>query len=80
MLRSLCIQPAIEKTRYKTEVGGFTFEVDEFHGENSGLVVAEVELDDQRQEFPRPDWLGVEVTDDPRYTNANLVRHPYRSW
>lgn len=80
MLRSICIQPIIEKTRYTTVVGGSTFEVDEFDGDNAGLTVAEVELDNQRQQFSQPDWLGAEVTQDPRYTNANLVRRPYRSW
>jgi len=80
MLRTICIQPIIEKTRYKTEVGGFVFEVDEFDGENAGLVVAEIELDSEQQDFPRPDWLGADVTEDTRYTNASLIRRPYRSW
>lgn len=80
MLQSICIHPIIEKTRYTTVVGGSTFEVDEFDGDNAGLTVAEVELDDQRQPFTQPDWLGAEVTQDPRYTNANLVQRPYRSW
>lgn len=80
MLQSICIQPIIEKTRYTTVVSGSTFEVDEFDGDNAGLAVAEIELKDQQQQFTQPDWLGAEVTEDPRYTNANLVQRPYRSW
>jgi adenylate cyclase len=80
MLNSICVQPIIEKTRYTIVVGQSTFEVDEFDGDNAGLTIAEVELDDQEQQFGEPDWLGAEVTQDPRYANANLVRRPYRSW
>jgi adenylate cyclase len=54
--------------------------VDEFLGENTGLVVAELELDDEAESFARPPWLGAEVTDDPRYLNTNLARQPWRSW
>jgi len=57
-----------------------TWEVDEFFGENQGLVIAEVELESERQPIPWPSWVGDEVTDDDRYFNANLVRHPYRQW
>jgi adenylate cyclase len=60
--------------------GGFEWEVDEFHGDNSGLVVAELELDFVGQSFPRPDWIGAEVTPLARYYNVNLVGHPYRAW
>ena len=80
MLRALCIRPAIEKTRYTVPVGPFIFEVDEFAGDNAGLTVAEIELTAHDQEFTRPEWLGMEVTDDPRYSNASLVQRPYRSW
>jgi adenylate cyclase len=76
----LCIQPLIEKIRYEVAQDGFIWEIDEFLGENAGLVVAEIELEDEAQEFPKPDWLGREVSGDFRYQNANLVRHPYRMW
>lgn len=76
----LCEQPIIEKTRYVVEMGGLRWEVDEFTGANRGLVVAEVELDDPDQSIELPDWIGTEVTDDPRYYNANLIDHPYSAW
>ena len=80
MLNSVCVRPIIEKTRYTIVVGQSTFEVDEFDGDNAGLTIAEIELDDLDQQFGEPDWLGAEVTQDPRYANANLVRRPYRDW
>ena len=80
MLDELCQKPLIEKIRYEVQMGRFTWEVDEFLGENAGLVVAEIELDDEKQGFPRPDWVGKEVTDDARYLNANLVKNPYSKW
>ena len=80
MLDHLCRKPLIEKTRYKVYYEGFTWEVDEFYGDNEGLVVAEIELESEEQVFPKPEWLGEEVTSDPRYYNANLVKHPYREW
>jgi adenylate cyclase len=80
ILDELCQKPLIEKTRYEVHVGRFKWEIDEFLGENAGLVVAEVELEDEDQEFPRPDWLGEEVSGDFRYQNANLVKHPYSKW
>lgn len=70
----------ISKTRYLVPVGDHTFEVDEFYGENEGLVVAEVELQDENEEYPRPDWLGEEVTGDRRYYNSQLLKHPYTQW
>jgi len=79
-LLALCSQPLIEKTRHFVPYGGFEWEVDEFHGDNEGLVVAEIELDDEAQEFPRPAWLGGEVTSQERYYNVRLARHPYREW
>ena len=79
-LLGLCEKPLIEKTRFKIEYGGFIWEVDEFFGENEGLILAEIELDSEEQTFPKPDWLAEEVTDDPRYFNANLVQHPYSEW
>lgn len=78
MLR-LC-DGVIEKVRYLVPVGGHTFEVDEFHGDNDGLVVAEVELHSADEPLERPAWLGREVTGDRRYYNAHLVGEPYRLW
>lgn len=80
MLDNLCERPLIEKTRYRIEFAGHTWEVDEFFGENTGLVVAEIELDSEDENFERPDWLGKEVTADPRYFNSNLVLRPYTIW
>ncbi|MEE8173199.1 MAG: CYTH domain-containing protein [Alphaproteobacteria bacterium] len=80
MLDALCIRPLIEKTRHRIEFDGLVWEVDVFAGDNHGLVVAEVELAREDQAFRLPDWIGEEVTDDPRYYNANLVAHPYKDW
>lgn len=80
MLDELCERPLIEKVRHLIRRGGLTWEVDEFTGVNEGLVVAEVELDSAEQQIELPDWVGAEVTDDPRYFNANLVAHPYAEW
>ena len=80
MLATLCLRPLIEKRRYRIRYGGLVWEVDEFYGDNAGLVVAEVELEHEDQRFDRPAWLGQEVTGDPRYYNANLVQHPYSTW
>lgn len=80
MLDALAERPLIEKTRLRIPAGPFVWEVDEFHGENEGLVVAEIELPDEDAAFERPEWLGEEVSDDPRYFNSNLVAHPYRAW
>jgi len=80
MLDHLCLRPLIEKTRYQVRVGELMWVVDVFAGENAGLVVAEVELADEAQEFVRPHWAGEEVTNDRRYANANLVAHPYKTW
>lgn len=79
-LLALCEPPILEKTRFLRPVGGHVFEVDEFHGVNAGLVVAELELADEAEPFERPAWLGAEVSDDPRYYNANLIAHPYARW
>jgi len=79
-LLALAEGPLIEKTRHFVEHGGMTWEVDEFHGDNSGLVVAELELDSEDAPFSRPAWLGVEVTELRRYYNVCLVTHPYRVW
>jgi CYTH domain-containing protein len=80
MLDALCERPLIEKNRYRIEHDGILWEVDEFFGENAGLVVAEVELETEDQAFSRPDWVGDEVTEDPRYFNANLIGNPYCRW
>ena len=72
----------IAKTRHlvKNTDGKHIWEVDEFHGDNEGLVVAEIELNDPNEPFDKPDWIGEEVTDDPRYYNAQLVKNPYKNW
>lgn len=80
MLSTLCDLPLIEKTRYRIEQNGLVWEVDEFAGENDGLVLAEVELSDAEQAIDLPEWLGAEVSGDPRYFNSNLARHPFRRW
>ncbi len=80
MLDNLCEPPLIEKTRYKIEIAGLIWEVDEFAGKNQGLIVAEVELTDANQTIEIPDWIGQEVSDDARYYNANLAQHPYSEW
>ena len=80
LLEGICEQQIIEKTRYSIPYGEFTWEVDEFHGVNEGLVVAEIELSDIDQDFPNPDWIGEDVTDDPRYFNSNLIAKPYSMW
>jgi len=80
MLDSLCARPLIDKQRCKIAHGGLVWEVDEFFGDNQGLIIAEVELDDEARQVVLPAWVGEEVTGDPRYYNANLVRHPYREW
>lgn len=79
-LDQLCERPIIEKRRYRIVHEGMTWEVDEFMGENAGLVVAEIELESEGQGFAKPDWVGEEVTDDARYYNSNLLRHPYSRW
>jgi adenylate cyclase len=80
MLDTLCKRPLIEKTRYTLVVGRHTWEIDVFEGDNAGLVVAEIELQREDEEFNRPEWLGDEVTGDPRYFNSSLVHKPYNTW
>jgi CYTH domain-containing protein len=80
LIDQVCIQPSIEKNRHRIEFAGLVWEVDEFFGDNAGLVVAEVELASESQVFQRPGWLGEEVSDDRRYANSNLLRHPYSQW
>ncbi len=80
MLDGLCEKPLVEKTRYKIPLDGFTWEVDEFHGDNDGLVVAEVELKSADEKPPLPEWVGEDVSSDPRYFNSNLVKKPFKTW
>ncbi len=80
MLHELCQKPIIEKYRYKVEYAGFIWEIDEFLGDNAGLVVAEIELNAETQLFDSPPWLGKEVSGDARYYNSNLTQHPYSQW
>ncbi|MGA7278154.1 MAG: CYTH domain-containing protein, partial [Desulfocapsaceae bacterium] len=80
MLEQLCIKPLIEKNRYQITYRGSLWEVDEFFGDNQGLVVAEIELRSEDQPFDKPDWIGLEVTGDPRYYNASLISYPYSAW
>lgn len=79
-LLALCPYPLIEKRRRQVAHKGYQWEVDEFFGDNQGLVVAEIELDTPNQDVPLPPWVGREVTDDPRYLNANLALYPYAKW
>jgi len=80
MLSIFCKKPLIEKTRYQIEFKGFEWVIDLFSGVNKGLVVAEIELDSIDQLFEKPDWIGKEVTRDPRYFNSNLIEAPYSTW
>jgi adenylate cyclase len=80
MLDNLCEKPLIEKTRYRIPFGSHTWEVDEFHGENAGLVVAEVELASADENPALPAWVGREVSSDARYFNVNLVKKPFKTW
>ena len=80
ILESLCVKPVIEKTRYVVEHQGHDWEVDVFEGENTGLVVAEIELADTDERFALPGWAGDEVSGDARYLNQRLVDHPYSRW
>ena len=79
-LMRLRVTPIVDKRRYLVPFGGHTFEVDEFYGDNEGLTMAEVELSAPDEAFEKPEWLGREVTGDPRYYNSHLARHPYKEW
>lgn len=79
MLARFCIKPSIEKFRYKVEIDGLTWEVDEFIGENEGLIIAEVELEQEHQQIELPYWIERQV-DDRKYFNSCLVKHPYSQW
>jgi adenylate cyclase len=80
LLDTLCDRPLIEKTRYRIHWEGVLWEVDEFRGANEGLILAEVELTDAEHLIHLPDWVGQDVSDDPRYFNVSLVQYPYREW
>lgn len=79
-LLKLCERGVIDKSRYLVDFAGHTFEVDEFYGDNEGLVIAELELKSQDEPYERPSWLGDEVTGDSRYYNAALSKNPYKDW
>jgi adenylate cyclase len=79
-LMDLCEPGRIEKMRHRVMAGRHQVDVDEFLGENAGLVLAEIELQSEDEEFEKPDWLGEEVTGRPEYYNAMLIRRPYKTW
>ncbi len=80
MLQNFCGDRGVSKTRYLLEINGLRWEIDEFSGENEGLILAEIELETEGQPFEKPDWLGEEVSYDPRYFNAVLVQRPFLEW
>jgi adenylate cyclase len=80
ILNTLCLKPVIEKTRYFVKHENHLWEIDEFDGENAGLIVAEIELNALDEIFAKPNWVGEEVTQDVRYYNNNLARQPYSEW
>lgn len=80
ILRELCNGPLLEKYRHRIARGRYVWEIDEFLGDNAGLIVAEIELPDEAAQFERPDWLGAEVTEEQHYYNFNLASHPYARW
>ena len=79
-LLQICEPGVIDKTRYLIEDGRHTFEVDEYYGDNEGLIVAEVELSSEDEAFSKPEWLGEEVTGDVKYYNSMLMKNPYKNW
>lgn len=80
ILAHLCEQGRVDKTRFRVPIDEHVFEVDVFHGDNDGLIVAEVELRHEGENFPRPEWLGEEVSEDRRYLNHFLATHPFCDW
>lgn len=80
MLADLCVGAVVEKTRYHVVAGAHVWEIDVFAGANTGLIVAEIELGHEDEAFERPEWLGAEVSDDPRYYNVCLAERPYSRW
>ncbi len=79
-LLDLCEKPIIEKIRHLVSLHGNTWEIDEFFGDNKGLIVAEIELETEDQKIVLPDWLGQEVSDEPKYFNSALIQNPYKNW
>jgi adenylate cyclase len=79
-LLKLCEKGVIDKTRFEVKIGNHIFEVDEFHGKNDGLIIAEVELKSETEAFEKPAWLGKEVTNDSRYYNSYLSKNPFINW
>ena len=80
LLETLCDAPLIEKTRHYVYIGDHTWEIDEFSGDNAGLIVAEIELNNEKEHFEVQDWLGEEVSEDKRYYNSMLIKNPYKNW
>ena len=80
ILATLCVPPLIEKTRYRLPIGDVVWEIDEFAGENQGLIIAEVELTQENQDLELPSWVGEEVSHDLRYFNVNLAKFPFSQW
>jgi len=79
-LLKICDGPVLEKIRYRVDMSGLSWEVDEFLGDNAGLIVAEIELQNENERVDLPDWVDGEVTGDPRYYNSNLINHPFCRW
>lgn len=79
-LLTLCEDGIIEKRRYEVKVGEHIFEIDEFFGDNEGLIIAEIELDHEHEPFRKPDWLGKEITGEHKYYNSHLSKHPFKDW
>jgi adenylate cyclase len=80
ILNTLCCKPLIEKTRHFIPINQHLWEIDEFDGDNKGLVIAEIELQKTGEAFIKPSWIGAEVTHELRYYNNNLVANPYKKW
>lgn len=80
MLLTLCEKGVIDKIRYEIKKGNHVYEVDVFSGENEGLMIAEIELNSESETFEKPNWLGIEVTNDERYYNAYLSKNPFKEW
>ena len=80
MLNEFCLGQVIQKTRYRLPLDGHVWEIDVFHGANEGLVLAEIELENEQESFTLPDWIGTEVSGDKRYYNSYLSQNPYRNW
>lgn len=79
-LLKLCEKGIIDKTRFEVKIGNHIFEIDEFYGENEGLIMAEIELNSETETFEKPSWLGIEVTNDKRYYNSYLSQNPFMKW